>query len=70
MSVEDHVVDLGPEDVRPVPSPEPGSLPGKEESAAQSHTGPASTPDKDVARATFFGNTYDLAALGASAVGC
>ncbi|MGQ9502271.1 MAG: hypothetical protein ACUVSF_07560 [Anaerolineae bacterium] len=69
MSVEDHVVDLGPEDVRPVSSPEPGSLPGKEEPATQPHTGPASPLDKDAARATFLGNTYDLAALGALSSG-
>lgn len=65
MSAEDHIVDLGPEDVRPVPSSEPEPLPEEGRSAKRPYTEPTSPIDKDAARATFLGNTYDLAAMGA-----
>ncbi|MGC8877819.1 MAG: hypothetical protein ACP5R2_01170 [Anaerolineae bacterium] len=65
MSAEDYIVDLGPEDVRPVTSSATESLPEKGEATTRAGLGTASPPDKSAARATFLGNTYDLAALGA-----
>ncbi len=65
MSVEDHIVDLGPEDVRPLPPAEPESPPEKGGSTTQPYSGPVAPADKDAARAPFRGNAYDLAALGA-----
>lgn len=66
MSAESHIVDLGPEDVRPVPSSELETLSERSQPAEQPHIGPASPADQDTAaRANFLGNTYDLAALGA-----
>lgn len=64
MSSEDHIVDLSPEDVRPLSSSEPEAPPEKE---AQSNYVPGrfAPDDKSAARTTFLGNTYDLAALGA-----
>jgi hypothetical protein len=66
MSAKERIVDLGPEDVRPVPSSEPETSPEKDQPATeQPNTEPASPADKGRTRATFLGNTYDLAALGA-----
>lgn len=66
MSAEDRIVDLGPEDVRPVPSSEPETLSERSQPTEQPHIEPASPANQDTAaRATFLGNTYDLAALGA-----
>jgi hypothetical protein len=65
MLPEDHIVDLGPEDVRPITPPEPASPPEKEETTTQSTASMTPPAETGAARATFFGNAYDLAAFGA-----
>ena len=66
MSAEDRIVDLGPEEVRPVPSSESEPFSeGSQPATERPNAGPVSPADKDTTRATFHGNAYDLAALGA-----
>ncbi|MCS7259362.1 MAG: CD225/dispanin family protein [Anaerolineae bacterium] len=66
MSTEDHIVDLGPEDARPVSPSGSEELPEEAQPTQQPHIGPALCGSRDdTARASFIGNAYDLAALGA-----
>ncbi len=68
MSPGNEIVDLGPEDVRPVTPSEPGVSSEKERAATQppAEAIPSSNSNiEGLPRATFFGNAYDLTALGA-----